>query len=237
MDYTEPRLRRLAEQVLEANLELPRMGLVVYTWGNVSQVDYELGVAVIKPSGVPYDALTLEDLVTVALDDGRVLAGTGRPSSDTATHLALYRAWEGVGGVVHTHSRWATARAQSARPLPAYGTTHADYFYGAVPCTRMLTEAELEDYEAQTGQVIVDCFAELELDPVALPACLIAGHGPFTWGKDAAEAVHNAVVLEECCMMGHIAEQATPGLEPIPQALLDKHYLRKHGANAYYGQV
>lgn len=230
-------LEELKRAVCEANLRLPRYGLVTFTWGNVSAIDRESGLVVIKPSGVEYEKLAPEDMAVVSLD-GRHIEGGYAPSSDTPAHLELYRSFAGIGGVVHTHSRWATVRAQSGVPLPVYGTTHADCFYGEVPCTREMTPEEIRDeYELNTGRVIVETFEKQGLDPKAIPGVLVKGHGPFTWGKDAAEAVHNAVVLEEVAAMGLMTE-LTSGFDgrALPQALLDKHYLRKHGKNAYYGQ-
>lgn len=227
-------LRELKEAVLQANLELPGKGLVTYTWGNVSGIDRENNLIVIKPSGVPYEELKLEHLVVLDLD-GNQLEGKLKPSSDTPTHLVLYRNFKDVGGIVHTHSRWATIWAQAEKGIPAMGTTHADYFYGTVPCTRKMTEKEIKDeYERQTGDVIVETFAGK--NPVYVPGVLVNNHGPFSWGKDAHEAVHNAVVLEEVAMMAYYTCSLTSGIGPIDQALLDKHFLRKHGANAYYGQ-
>ena len=228
--------RHLKEAVLEANLALPQHGLVTFTWGNVSGIDRNAGLVVIKPSGVPYERLTVEDMVVVDLE-GNVVEGELRPSSDTPTHLALYRSLPEIGGVVHTHSPWATSWAQAKRAIPAFGTTHADYFYGEIPCTRELTDEEIATaYELETGHVILETLDELMLEAVAVPGVLVANHAPFCWGKDANEAVHNAVVLEEVAKMGLHALNLNPSLTPIKQSILDKHYLRKHGANAYYGQ-
>lgn len=227
-------LEQLKKQVLEANLLLPRHGLVTFTWGNVSGIDRENGLIVIKPSGVPYAGMTEEDMVVVDMDGNRV-EGKWKPSSDTPTHAALYRAFPAIGGVVHTHSRWATTFAQAGMPIPAMGTTQGDYFYGAVPCTRPMTDAEIAgEYEKETGNVIIEAFREI--DPMQVPAALVYSHGPFAWGKDPLEAVHNAVVLEEVAFMDWHAMMLNPAQGPMQQALLDKHYLRKHGANAYYGQ-
>jgi len=227
-------LEELKQSVFEANLELPKKGLVTYTWGNVSGIDRESNLIVIKPSGVPYEALKIEDLVVVDLD-GNQIEGKLKPSSDTPTHLVIYRNFHQVGGVVHTHSRWATSWAQAGKGIPALGTTHADYFYGEIPCTRKLTPDEIEhDYEKQTGEVIVETF--LGLNPMYMPGVLVNNHGPFTWGKDASEAVHNSVVLEEVAMMAYTTCTLTPGINPIDQSMLDKHFQRKHGVNAYYGQ-
>ncbi len=229
-------LEGLKKQVLAANLLLPQYDLVTFTWGNVSGIDRELGLVVIKPSGVRYDGMTVEDLVVVDLD-GAVVEGKWRPSSDTATHVELYKAFPALGGVVHTHSSYATAWAQAGRDIPCYGTTHADYFYGDIPCLRCLTKEEIDDaYERNTGLLIVSEFARLGKDPAAVPGCLCKNHGPFTWGKDPMQAVHNAVVLEECAKMAFRCELINPQVQPAPQALQDKHYLRKHGKNAYYGQ-
>ena len=228
-------LEELKEQVCKANLELPKYGLVTFTWGNVSGVDREKGLMVIKPSGVEYDNMTADDMVVVSLATGEKVEGKWKPSSDTATHVALYNAFPNIGGVVHTHSRWATSWAQAGRGIPAYGTTHGDYFYGEIPCTRKMTAEEIGGaYEHETGNVIVETFAGKEPDDV--PAVLVHSHGPFTWGKDAHNAVHNAVVLEELAFMAFHTEAIAPNKETMQQELLDKHYLRKHGKNAYYGQ-
>ena len=230
-------LEELRRQVWAANRDLPRRGLVTLTWGNVSGIDRASGLVVIKPSGVEYDELTPENLVGVDLD-GHVAEGTLRPSSDTATHLELYKAFPAVGGIVHTHSTHATAWAQARRDLPCYGTTHADTFYGPVPCTRQLTPAEVQnEYEKHTGTVIVETFRERGIDAAAVPGVLCACHGPFTWGGDAAKAVENAVILEEVARMALLTRQVDPAAVPAPQYLLDKHYHRKHGPGAYYGQL
>ena len=228
-------LKELRDEVYEANMDRPKHGLVVFTWGNASGLDRERGLFVIKPSGVDYDVLKPEDLVICDLD-GKVVEGTLNPSSDTPTHACLYRAWgDRVGGVVHTHSSWAVAWAQAGRSIPCYGTTQADYFYGDVPCMRGLTEAEIaEAYELNTGRVIVEGFEGL--DPMAQPGCLVRNHGPFSWGVDAAAAVYHAVVLDEVAKMAARTELLAPGVGPAPQYLQDKHYQRKHGPNAYYGQ-
>ena len=229
-------LEELKKLVLEANLLLPKYGLVTFTWGNVSAIDRESGLVAIKPSGVPYEGMTADDMVVVDLN-GVVVEGKWRPSSDTPTHVELYKAFPEIGGICHTHSSYATSWAQSGRSVPCYGTTHADYFYGDIPCLRCLTKDEIEDaYERNSGTLIVSEFARLKFDPIAMPAVLLKNHGPFTWGKDATAAVHNAVVLEECAKMAYRTEQITPSVQPAPQELLDKHYLRKHGKNAYYGQ-
>jgi L-ribulose-5-phosphate 4-epimerase len=229
-------LERLKKEVLAANLQLPEHGLVTFTWGNVSGIDREQGLVVIKPSGVPYEELKIDDLVVLDLN-GRIIEGTLRPSSDTPTHLALYRAFSQIGGIVHTHSPWATSWAQAGQAIPALGTTHADYFYGAIPCTRTLTQEEIErGYELETGNVIIETFEKEGLDPVSMPGVLLSGHAPFSWGKNASQAVHNAVVLEEVAKMALHTFQLNPQMKPIDQFLLDKHYLRKHGVNAYYGQ-
>ncbi|RTF79049.1 L-ribulose-5-phosphate 4-epimerase, partial [Serratia marcescens] len=207
-----------------------------FTWGNVSAIDRERGLVVIKPSGIAYEAMTLEDLVVVDLE-GKVREGHRKPSSDTATHLALYRAFADIGGVVHTHSRNATIWAQAGQPIPALGTTHADYFYGDIPCTRPMSEAEIAgDYEGETGKVIIETFNQAGRDPQQVPGVLVYSHGPFAWGKDAADAVHNAVVLEEVAIMAMATRQLAPAIAPMQPELLDKHFLRKHGKHAYYGQ-
>lgn len=229
-------LEELKKQVYEANMELPKYGLVTFTWGNVSAIDRESGLFVIKPSGVPYEDLKPEDMVVMNLD-GEKVEGDLNPSSDTPTHLELYKAFPEIGGIVHTHSSWATSWAQAGRGIPCYGTTHADYIYGEVPCVRNLTKEEIEDaYETNTGRLIVTEFRARSLDVKAVPAVLCKNHGPFTWGKNATEAVHNAVVLEEVAKMAARAEMINPRITPAPQELQDKHYNRKHGANAYYGQ-
>jgi len=229
-------LEELKELVCKANLELPKYGLVTFTWGNVSGVDREKGLMVIKPSGVEYDSMTPEDMVVVSLATGERVEGKWKPSSDTATHAALYNAFPNIGGIVHTHSRWATSWAQAGRGIPAYGTTHGDYFYGEIPCTRKMTPAEIGgEYEKETGSVIIETFAGKSADDI--PAVLVHSHGPFTWGTDPYNAVHNAVVLEELAFMAFHTEAITPGKEAMQQELLDKHYLRKHGRNAYYGQA
>ncbi|MDU5453059.1 L-ribulose-5-phosphate 4-epimerase [Pseudescherichia vulneris] len=227
-------MQQLKQQVLDANLDLPRYGLVTFTWGNVSAVDRARGLVAIKPSGVDYDALKADDIVIVDLQ-GEVVEGTLRPSSDTATHLALYRRYPSLGGVVHTHSTHATAWAQAGLAIPALGTTHADYFLGDIPCTRALTEEEVQgEYELNTGRVIIETLKEAE--PLHTPGVVVYQHGPFAWGKDAHDAVHNAVVMEEVARMAWIARGINPGLKPIDSYLMDKHFMRKHGAHAYYGQ-
>ena len=230
-------LETLKQQVYEANMELPRRGLVTYTWGNVSGIDRASGLVVIKPSGVEYEELTLDKMVVVDLQTGTIVEGSLNPSSDTKTHLELYKAFPALGGIVHTHSPFAVAWAQAGRDIPCYGTTHADYFYGPVPCARHLTAAELEeDYEKNTGKVIIETFQNRNIDPVAVPAVICHSHGPFTWGKDAAQAVYHAVMLEEVAKMALFTRQIDPAAAPAPQSMQDKHYLRKHGPNAYYGQ-
>ncbi|MBE5202367.1 L-ribulose-5-phosphate 4-epimerase [Pectobacterium quasiaquaticum] len=230
-------LETLKKQVLKANLALPQHNLVTFTWGNVSAVDRQRGLMVIKPSGVEYSAMTLEDMVVVELESGNVVEGTKKPSSDTDTHRVLYLEFAEIGGIVHTHSRHATIWAQAGKDIPAWGTTHADYFYGPIPCTRLMADAEINGrYEWETGRVIVETFRQRGISPVDVPAVLVNSHGPFAWGKDADNAVHNAVVLEELAYMGIFSRQLTPQLGEMQQTLLDKHYLRKHGKNAYYGQ-
>jgi len=226
-------LEALKQKVLKENLALPEHGLVTFTWGNVSEIDRDKGLVVIKPSGVDYGAMTADDMVVVDMA-GKVVEGKWKPSSDTPTHLELYKAFGEIGGIVHTHSRWATIWAQAGQSIPALGTTHADYFYGEIPCTRPMTDEEIGGaYEAETGTVIIERFAGL--NPVHVPAALVHSHGPFVWGKDSGEAIHNAVVLEEVAMMAwHNQVMGAKG--PMQQCLLDKHFLRKHGAGAYYGQ-
>ena len=230
-------LKHLRKLVWQANLDLPKHGLVTFTWGNVSGIDRERGLVVIKPSGVAYEDLTPEDLVLVDLETGRTVEGALNPYSDTKTHLELYRAFPEVGGIVHTHSAYAVAWAQAGQGIPCYGTTHADYFYGPIPCARHLRQAELEeDYEKNTGRIIVETFRGRGLDPAAVPGVICHSHGPFTWGKDPAQAVYHAVVLEEVARMALLTRQVDPDAAPAPQYLQDKHYSRKHGPNAYYGQ-
>ncbi|BDG43659.1 L-ribulose-5-phosphate 4-epimerase [Saccharococcus caldoxylosilyticus] len=227
-------LEELKQVVLEANLQLPKYQLVTFTWGNVSGIDREKGLVVIKPSGVEYGKLTRDDMVVVDLE-GNVVEGYLKPSSDTPTHLLLYKEFPQIGGVVHTHSPWATVWAQAGKGIPALGTTHADYFYGEIPCTRKMTDAEIQGaYEEETGKVIVETFRLL--DPMQMPGVLVYGHGPFAWGKNPYDAVHNAVVLEEVAKLAARTYYLNPSVEPIDQSLLDRHYFRKHGANAYYGQ-
>lgn len=227
--------KELKKRVLAANLQLPKYGLVTFTWGNVSEIDRENNVIAIKPSGVEYDVMTEDDIVIVDLN-GKRIEGNLNPSSDTATHIELYKAFPNIGGIVHTHSRNATIWAQAGIDIPALGTTHADYFYGNVPCTRQLSDAEIShDYEKNTGTVIIEEFAKRKLDPKAIPGVVIAGHAPFSWGKDAFDAVHNAVVLEEISAMAIGTRALNPEIMINP-TLLDKHYARKHGANSYYGQ-
>lgn len=228
-------LETLKKKVLEANLELPKKNLVIYTWGNVSAINREQGLVVIKPSGVPYEELKAENLTVVDLD-GNVVEGELSPSSDTATHLVLYKAFPEIGGIVHTHSPWCTKWAQAGRGIPALGTTHADYFYGEIPCTRKLTPLEIaSEYEKNTGEVIVETFKDL--NPTFTPGVIVNNHGPFNWGKDPLKAVENAVIMEEIAKLAYYTQSLTPEIEPINDQLLDKHFLRKHGKNAYYGQV
>lgn len=227
-------LEELKQKVYEANMQLPKYGLVTFTWGNVSAIDREKGLFVIKPSGVDYDKMKPEDMVVMDLE-GNQVEGKLNPSSDTKTHLVLYNRFPMIGGIVHTHSPWATSWAQAGRDIPCYGTTHADYMYGEIPCVRCLTKEEIDTaYEKNTGLLIVDYFKDKNYE--AVPAVLCKNHGPFTWGKDGHEAVHNAVVLEEVAKMAARCEMINPQVKPAPQELQDKHYYRKHGANAYYGQ-
>jgi L-ribulose-5-phosphate 4-epimerase len=229
MSYLE-----LKRQVYEANMELHKRNLVVYTWGNVSQIDRDKGVVAIKPSGVAYEVMTPDDIVIVDLDN-RIVEGKLRPSSDTKTHTHLYRHFDSIGGVTHTHSTYATAWAQTQQPIPCYGTTHADYAYGEIPCTAVMSDEQIErDYEEETGVQITDCFANR--NPREVPMVIVAGHAPFTWGKNAAEAVYHAVVLEEIARMAYLTKTLAPETKPLKQGIVDKHYLRKHGKNAYYGQ-
>jgi len=226
-------LKTLRKSVHKANLQLPKLGLVLFTWGNVSGIDRARGLMVIKPSGVPYKDLTVDDMITVDLG-GNVVAGEGKPSSDTATHLRLYEVFPDICGIVHTHSTYATAFAQAGCSLPAYGTTHADYFHGEVPCTRALTDCEINgSYELETGNVIAEVFAGI--NPTALPGVLVKNHGAFTWGISPEDAVHNAAVLEECAKMAWLSRSLNPDISPVGQVLLDKHYYRKHGPGATYG--
>lgn len=229
-------IKQMCQRVLEANLELPKHKLVTFTWGNVSEIDREQGLVAIKPSGVEYEKMQLSDIVVLDLV-GNVVFGDKKPSSDTPTHLELYRNFKDIGGVVHTHSRHATSWAQSGQNLTALGTTHADYFYGNIPCTRKMTPEEIAgEYELETGKVIVETFNSQNIDPNAMPGVLVYSHGPFTWGKNAFDAVHNSVVLEEVAYMNFVTLQINSNTNRMQQELLDKHYLRKHGANAYYGQ-
>ena len=229
-------LEELKKEVSEANMLLPKYGLVTFTWGNVSGIDREKGLFVIKPSGVDYDKLTPDDMVVMDLEGNRI-EGTLNPSSDTPTHLELYKKYPEIGGVVHTHSPEATSWAQAGRDIPLYGTTHADYFYGSIPCARSLTPEEIGgEYERNTGLVIIETFEQRGLNPMHTPGVLCTNHGPFTWGKDAAEAVHNAVVLEEVARMAIRTELLNPQVQPAPDSIRDKHFFRKHGENAYYGQ-
>ena len=230
-------LEELKQIVCQANLALPKYGLVTFTWGNVSGVDREKGLMVIKPSGVEYDNMTAEDMVVVSLATGEKVEGKWKPSSDTDTHVALYNAFPNLGGIVHTHSKWATSWAQAGQGIPAYGTTHADYFYGEIPCTRKMTPEEIGGkYELETGNVIIETFKVRGIDADQVPSVLVHSHGPFAWGTDPMNAVHNAVVLEELAFMAVQTQTINPGAGKMQQELLDKHYLRKHGKNAYYGQ-
>lgn len=229
-------LEKLKEEVYLANLELQKQNLVIFTWGNVSAIDEKTGYVIIKPSGVSYDSMKAEDMVVLDLE-GNIIEGKYKPSSDTPTHLVLYKKYKDIKAIVHTHSEWATSWAQAGRDIPCYGTTHADYFYGSIPCCRMLSKAEINSaYEKETGNVIVETLTERNIKPLEVPGVILKGHGPFTWGKNAADAVHNAKVLDEVAKMAFRAEALNPKVEPLPQTLLDKHYLRKHGKNAYYGQ-
>lgn len=229
-------LEQLKKEVYEANMQLPQRGLVTLTWGNASGIDRRSGLVVIKPSGVDYNKLTADDMVVVDLE-GNVVEGNLRPSSDTPTHCELYRSFPSIGGAVHTHSRWAVIFAQSGRGIPPLGTTHADTFYGEVPCTRLMTAEEIKgEYELETGKVITERFSQRGINPDDIPAVLVHSHGPFTWGKNAADAVEHSVILEECAMMAWHTLMFAPNAPQIQQELLDKHYLRKHGKNAYYGQ-
>ncbi len=226
--------RELKEQVFEANMELHHRKLVVYTWGNVSQIDRDKGVVAIKPSGVAYEDMKVDDIVVVDLDNN-VVEGKMRPSSDTKTHTHLYRHFESIGGVTHTHSTYATAWAQAQQPIPCYGTTHADYAYGDIPVTAVMSDEQIKrDYEEETGVQITDCFKDRS--PVETPMCIIAGHAPFTWGKDAAQSVYHAVILEEMAKMAYLTRTLRPDVQPLKQAIIDKHYLRKHGKNSFIGQ-
>lgn len=229
--------KKLRERVLKANLLLPKYDLVVLTWGNVSEIDREKGVIAIKPSGVSYDKMDYKDIVVCDLE-GNVVDGDLNPSSDLMTHVELYRAFPLIGGIVHTHSRWATSWAQTGQDILALGTTHADYFYGSIPCTRDMTEDEINrDYEAETGKVIVETFNTRKIDPISVPSVLVKSHGPFSWGKNSLDAVQNALVLEECAMMAFTSRQLCNNvIEPMDDVLLNKHFKRKHGPNAYYGQ-
>lgn len=227
-------LEQLKKEVYEANMDLVAKGMVIYTWGNVSGIDRDKNLVVIKPSGVEYEELSPKDMVVVDFDMN-VVEGNYRPSSDTATHIELYKAFPEIGGVVHTHSTWAVSFAQAGKPIPAYGTTHADYFYGEIPCTRDLTAKEInEAYEKNTGKVIIETIGEKE--PLEVPGIVVKNHGPFAWGTDAANAVYNAVVLDKVAEMAYHTRQINPDVKPAPQYLLDKHYFRKHGEHAYYGQ-
>jgi len=229
-------LKKLKEQVFQANLLLPKHGLITFTWGNVSGINRKKGLVVIKPSGVSYEVMKADDMVVLELETGKVVEGKLKPSSDTPTHLELYKAFPNIGGIVHTHSRWATTFAQAGHGIMALGTTQGDYFYGEIPCTRKMTVEEIQgEYEKETGTVIIETFEGKDAD--TMPAVLVHSHGPFTWGTDAMDAVHNAVVLEEVAFLNFHTMMLEPNIQPMQQELLDKHYLRKHGANAYYGQT
>ncbi|EOT40539.1 L-ribulose-5-phosphate 4-epimerase [Enterococcus columbae] len=230
-------IQQMKERVFKANLQLPNEGLIKLTWGNVSEINRDLGIIVIKPSGVSYDTMQVKDMVVTDLQGNLLEPDSLRPSSDLPTHVVLYRDFPAIGAIVHTHSVHAVQWAQAKRAIPAYGTTHADTFYGNVPCTRDLTEEEItKRYEEATGEVIVETFREKALDPLACPAVLVSGHGPFTWGENVTKAVQNSVVLDEVAKMATVTEQLSPKVTRIDQFLLDKHYYRKHGENAYYGQ-
>ena len=230
-------LKELRNIVYEANMELPKRGLVTYTWGNTSGVDRERGLMVIKPSGVKYEDLSPENMVVISLEDGSRIEGDYNPSSDTKTHLELYRSFPNIGGIVHTHSPYAVGWAQAGEDIPCFGTTQADYFYGSVPCVRHLTPKEIDEgYEMNTGKVIIETFKERKLDPIAIPGAICFSHGPFAWGKNPDQAVYHAVVLEEIAKMATFTRMVKPDAAPAPQHYLDKHYMRKHGPNAYYGQ-
>jgi len=228
-------LEELKKQVYEANMLLPKYGLVVFTWGNVSGIDREKNLMVIKPSGVDYDKLAVEDMVVVDVETGKVVEGKLKPSSDTPTHLVLYRNFKNIGGIVHTHSKWAVSYAQAGLPIRPLGTTHADYFYGSIPCTRKMTTKEIQgEYELETGNVIIETFKDINPDDI--PGVLVHSHGPFVWGKDPLNAVHNSVVMETIAEMNYHAETLNNHLDDMQEELLNRHYLRKHGKNAYYGQ-
>lgn len=230
-------LEKLKKQVYDANMALVKNGLVLFTWGNVSGIDREHGLVVIKPSGVEYDKMTADDMAVVALD-GHQEEGELRPSSDTPTHIELYKAFPNIGGVVHTHSTYSTTFAQSGLDIPVLGTTHADYFYGDIPCTGRMTDEEINgEYEKETGRIIIDTFRTRNIDPDTVPGVNVRSHGPFAWGKDPGNAVHNATVMEQAAKMAIMNLLIDRNVEHIPQSLLDKHYLRKHGKNAYYGQI
>ncbi len=231
------RIENLKQEVFEANIELVNQGLVIYTWGNVSAIDRESGLVVIKPSGVDYDVMKASDMVVIDLE-GTIIEGKYKPSSDTPTHLAMYKEYDTIGSVVHTHSEWATSWAQARRAIPVYGTTHSDYFYGDILCTRELSKEEVnKDYELNTGLVMIQTLKDNNKNPLELPGLIISNHGPFSWGETSQKAVHNAKVLDEIAKMAYRTEMLNPNIQPVNKYLLDKHYLRKHGASAYYGQV